>query len=66
MRTIYGAEGLKGREIHTTNHRNPKQHPYGKNGEHAHDYDWDADGNLRNKTTREITESERKENGDIL
>jgi len=66
VRTIYGNKGLKGKDIHTTNHRNPKQHPYGKNGEHAHDYDWDSEGNLRNKTTRELTESERKENGDIL
>ncbi len=66
VRTIYGNKRLKGKDIHTTNHRNPKQHPYGKNGEHAHDYDWDSEGNLRNKTTRELTESERKENGDIL
>lgn len=66
VRTIYGNQGLKEKDIHTTNHRNPKQHPYGRNGEHAHDYDWDADGNLHNKTTREITESERKENSDII
>lgn len=66
VRTIYGNKRLKGKDIHTTNHRNPKQHPYGKNGEHAHDYDWDSEGDLRNKTTRELTESERKENGDIL
>ena len=42
------------------------QHNYGKHGEHGHDYEWDEDGSLKNKTTRELTEKERKENGDIL
>ncbi|MGC6176993.1 phage minor capsid protein [Lacrimispora sp. 38-1] len=66
VRSIYGDDGLKDKDIHTTNHGNPKNHPYGENGEHAHDYDWDDEQKLRNKTTRELTESERKENSDIL
>lgn len=66
VRTIYGDSGLKDKDIHTSNHGNPKNHSYGENGEHAHDYDWDSEQRLRNKTTRELTEAERKENGDIL
>lgn len=66
VRTFYGGNRLKDRDIHTTNHGNPKQHPYGRDGEHAHDYEWDAGGKLKNKTIRELTDNERKENGDIL
>ena len=66
VRTFYNDAGLKGKDIHTTDHGNSRRHPYGKYGEHAHDYDWDVEKKLRNKTTRELTERERKENGDIL
>lgn len=65
-RTFYGEDGMKETDLHTGNHGNPKAHPYGKNGEHAHDYTWDEDGNLKEKTTREIKEGERERNGDIL
>nr|DAZ46444.1 MAG TPA: hypothetical protein [Caudoviricetes sp.] len=41
-------------------------HPYGKHGEHAHDYEWDETGKLKSRTIREITEEERKECGDFL
>lgn len=53
------------KQIHLGNHVNPKQHPYGQNGEHAHDYEWEY-GNIINRITREITEQERKEHSDIL
>ena len=66
VRSIYGNNKLKAKDIHTTDHGNPKRHPYGEKGEHVHDFDWDFERNLRNKTTRELTESERKENSDIL
>lgn len=66
VRTFYGSDGLKERDIHATDHGNPKQHPYGTNGEHAHDYEWDSEGKLKNKTIRELTDDERKGNGDIL
>lgn len=66
IRTFYGSNSMKLRDIHTTNHGNPKTHSYGSNGEHAHDYEWNADGKLKNKTTRELTDLERKENDDIL
>lgn len=65
-RGFYGNDGMKQKDIHTTNHGNPKQHDYGKHGEHGHDYEWDENGSLKNKTTRELSEHERKENGDIL
>lgn len=65
-RTYYGEDSFKAKDITTHNHGMPKTHPYGINGEHAHDYEWDSEGKLKNKTTRNITEQERKENGDIL
>ena len=66
VRAFYGESKLKSKDIHTTAHGNPKQHPYGEHGEHVHDYTWGDDGRLKNKTTRELSEEERKENGDIL
>mgnify|MGYP004462117321 CR=1 FL=1 len=62
-RGFYDADGLKERDIHTTDHGNPKRHPY---GEHGHDYQWNTDGSLKRKATRELTDTERKENSDIL
>nr|DAF01580.1 MAG TPA: minor capsid protein [Caudoviricetes sp.] len=66
VRSFYDRKGLKCKDINTTSHGNPKHHPFGKNGEHAHDYEWDKNGNLKNRTTRELTEKERKDNEDIL
>ena len=65
-RTFYNQNGMKHKYIHTTNHGNPKTHHFGKNGEHAHDYEWDDNESVKNKTTRELTERERKENNEIL
>ena len=65
-RSFYDESCLKSKDIHTTDHNNPKKHPYGNHGEHAHDYEWDKDERLKNKTTRELTDRERKENDDIL
>ena len=65
-RTFYGKSGYKEKDITTHDHGFPKKHPYGKHGEHAHDYEWSEDGSLKNRTTREISETERKENRDIL
>ena len=66
VRTFYGQDGMKQKDIHTTNNNNPARHPYGVNGEHAHDYEWDSLEKLKNKTSRELSEEERKENIDIL
>lgn len=65
VRSFYDNEGWKNKDIHTTNHGNPKHHSYGKNGEHIHEYEWE-DGRLKNNFSREISDDERKDNGDIL
>lgn len=65
-RNYYGEDGKQIKQIANNNHGNPKQHPFGKQGEHAHDYIYDENGKLINRTTRELTNIERKENSDIL
>lgn len=65
-RAFYDKNGMKSKEIHTTNHGNSKEHNYGSNGEHVHEYEWDSNGKLKNKSSRELTKKERKENSDIL
>lgn len=64
-RNYYGEDGIQIKQISNNNHGNAKMHPYGKNGEHAHDYSYDADGKVF-RSTRELTEIERRENSDIL
>lgn len=64
-RNYYGIDGKQIKQICNNNHGNPKHHPFGKNGEHAHDYVWDGD-TLVSRLPRELTTLERKENGDIL
>lgn len=65
-RTFYGSDGYKKTDITNHNHGFPAMHRYGKYGEHAHDYEWDETGKLKSRTTREITEEERKECSDFL
>lgn len=65
-RTFYGEIGFKKKEITNHDHGFPAKHPYGQHGEHAHDYEWDETGRFKNRTTREITQEERKENRGIL
>ncbi len=50
---------MKNKDIHTNDYGNPKWHNYGIHGEHAHDYEWNEEGSLNNKTTRELTKEER-------
>lgn len=66
VRAFHDSDGLKKLDIHTDNHGNPKHHNFGIHGEHGHDFEWNQDGTLKEKTTRELTDQERKENGDIL
>lgn len=54
------------RQVHTSHHGNPKLHPYGQHGEHGHDFIRDETGKIIDRTTRELTDEERKENSDIL
>ena len=64
-RNYYDQTGKQYKQISNNNHGNAKQHPYGVNGEHAHDYVYE-EGELVDRPTRELTEDERKENEDIL
>ena len=66
VRGFYGNDGRKYKEIHTTNHGNSKQHPYGHHGEHGHIYYWNSDGTLKYKSSYELSVEERKQNEDIL
>lgn len=65
-RNYYDENGRQYKQISNNNHGNPKQHPYGKNGEHTHDYVYDEEGKLIDRPVRELTENERKENADVL
>nr|DAD89707.1 MAG TPA: minor capsid protein [Siphoviridae sp. ctWDo30] len=64
-RNYYDSDGKWYKQISNNNHGNAKHHPYGKNGEHAHDILWDND-KIVSRPTRELTDRERKENKDIL
>ena len=65
-RAFYDENGRKTKELTNHDHGNPKNHPYGKKGEHAHDYEWFDDGRLKKRTTRDWTDQEKDENGDML
>ena len=64
-RNYYGTDGYQTKQITNHNHGAPKKHPYGKNGEHAHDYAWKNEKEFK-RYTRELSDVERKENADIL
>ena len=65
-RNYYGADGRQTKQISNHNHGNARNHPYGLNGEHVHDYEYDESGNLIGRPMRELTIKEREENADIL
>ena len=64
-RNYYDENGRQSKQISNNDHGQPEKHPYGKNGEHAHDYKYD-NGNLISRKSRDLNDEERKENGDIL
>lgn len=64
-RNYYDENGKQSKQICNNNHGNPKRHNFGEHGEHAHDYIYEKNGQV-NRTNRELTEEERKENSDIL
>lgn len=64
-RTFFDENGRQIRQVSNGPHGNRKQHPYGTNGEHAHDIIW-KDGKIVDRPHRELTDNERKENADIL
>lgn len=65
-RSFYDENGKLSKQIHSGNHGKPKLHPYGKHGEHKHDYVWIQGEKHPNRTTGELNDFDRKENGDIL
>lgn len=64
-RMIYDENGRQKLQISNGPHSNPKRHPYGKNGEHAHDIIWEKD-KIIDRPIHELTDLERKEHADIL
>jgi hypothetical protein len=65
-RTFYDENSMIIRQVHSGDHGSPLGHPYGKNGEHAHDFNLSAATHAERRITRELTDVERKENDDIL
>lgn len=65
-RNYYDENGRQFKQIANNDHGNAKMHPFGKNGEHAHDYVYDENGKLIDRPIRELSVEERRENGDIL
>lgn len=65
-RNYYDDSGRLSKQISNNNHGNSKHHDYGKNGEHAHDFIYNEYGEIVSRPIRELTDEERKENGDIL
>lgn len=62
VRTFYDSNGWKAKDIHLSNHGNPKHHE----SVHVVTYSWNTDGTLKHKSSRELTDLERRENADIL
>ena len=65
-RNYYDNNGDQTKQISNHDHGNPKNHPFGKNGEHGHDYSYDDNGNVIRGKARDLSDDERIENGDIL
>lgn len=62
VRSFYGSDGLKAKDIHLSDHGNSKHHA----STHVVMYSWNADGSLKHKSSRALTDLERRENADIL
>lgn len=65
-RNYYDSSGKQYKQIANNDHGFPKQHPFGKHGEHAHDYEIGKDGKPIHGLPRELTGKEQEENKDIL
>lgn len=65
-RNYYDETGKQYLQITNNDHGHKKESGLGKHGEHAHDYFIDENGNAVHGEARELTESERKENEDII
>lgn len=65
-RNYYDFRGRQTKQISNNGHGHKKEEKMGQHGEHAHDYFWDEAGKPHHLPARELTDAERKENGDIL
>lgn len=65
-RNFYDERGRQVLQVSNHNHGAPKNHPFGKNGEHQHRYSWDDHGNISRTNAEEISDSIRRENYDFL
>lgn len=65
-RNFYDEFGRLSKQIHSGDHGNPKAHPYGKHGEHRHEFIWIEGEKYPIRNTDELTDFDRKENSDIL
>ncbi len=65
-RIIYDADGRMALQVHGRDHGQPKRHPYGDRGEHAHDYTWSAGKKTPDRTTRELSPDERTAHKDLI
>lgn len=65
-RNYYGADGKQTKQISNNGHGHVKEESMGTHGEHAHDYIYNAKGDLIDRPCRELSGQERKENQDIL
>ncbi len=65
-RNYYGNNGDQKLQISNNDHGNPKAHPFGEHGEHAHDYYYDETGKLIRGEGRDLTDEERERDGDML
>lgn len=65
-RVFYGEDGRIMEELHPSDHKNKKDHPYGNHGEHMHDYIWFEERISPLRFIRDLTELERAQNANIL
>ena len=65
-RNYYDKDGRQYKQISNNDHGNPKRHPLGKHGEHAHDYVYTPEGACVRSGARDFDDDERKEVEDIL
>jgi hypothetical protein len=65
-RNYYGPDGKQTKQISNNGHGHKKEEAMGNHGEHAHDYIYGDNGKLLDRPSRELSNAEREENGDIL
>lgn len=64
-RNFYDEKGKQYLQISNNDHGRPKQHPFGKKGEHGHDYTYTKDKVIRGNA-RALTAQEEEDNKDLL